>query len=529
MLIMKLRPWFVGTVMVSLFISAFPQISQASTPRAWSYDSLSSINSDEVRASFGDRVYAIDMPNNWSIRSTPTSFASKFNPANFSYAIPACNSKIKIGCIESVRYRKSNGQWKVATLSSYELPNRSGEMLWRGRSPNTGEVTSEEVIGEWPADMEKHAPAAGRASYWNFNGAPHGGGSDYLVKVAVRGETSAKPIFSTWSPTTNTTRQWKNGIVQRFLEMAIFPANGITEYEFPENLEIKVRVKLGTVAKDLWGWFDGRVINPEIILDFESSDGILEVSGSPAKIPIGLTPSKKVGELSKEFSARFDCPAGILPSYCPRVPAGYTHGISTDGNSEISNFDSYEKEFGLVSTVGYKTAWWVKTTAWPDVINLSDCPVLQSGFMGIVTTNATMYSTAAPTWDPSDKSFSFQVASPHSGLNGELNKGFYSLIIPKQIAECVWGQEIAKAKVVVSIISTDGVTNAGVSNYSIRDNLISFNISGFTYSSPKIKVGLAAQPTAQPIKKTSITCIKGKESKKVTALKPTCPKGYKKK
>ena len=42
-----------------------------------------------------------------------------------------------------------------------------------------------------PADMEKHAPAAGRASYWNFNGAPHGGGSDYLVKVAVRGETSA--------------------------------------------------------------------------------------------------------------------------------------------------------------------------------------------------------------------------------------------------------------------------------------------------------------------------------------------------
>jgi hypothetical protein len=37
----------------------------------------------------------------------------------------------------------------------------------------------------------------------------------------------------------------------------------------------------------------------------------------------------------------------------------------------------------------------------------------------------------------------------------------------------------------------------------------------------------AAQAAA--IKKTTITCIKGKLVKKVTAVKPTCPKGYKKK
>jgi hypothetical protein len=28
---------------------------------------------------------------------------------------------------------------------------------------------------------------------------------------------------------------------------------------------------------------------------------------------------------------------------------------------------------------------------------------------------------------------------------------------------------------------------------------------------------------------TSITCVKGKTTKKVTAVSPTCPKGYKKK
>jgi hypothetical protein len=30
-------------------------------------------------------------------------------------------------------------------------------------------------------------------------------------------------------------------------------------------------------------------------------------------------------------------------------------------------------------------------------------------------------------------------------------------------------------------------------------------------------------------KKTTITCVKGKLTKKVTAVKPVCPKGYKKK
>jgi hypothetical protein len=66
---------------------------------------------------------------------------------------------------------------------------------------------------------------------------------------------------------------------------------------------------------------------------------------------------------------------------------------------------------------------------------------------------------------------------------------------------------------------------------------------GFTFSTPSIKVKLSQDapapapsasatptPTAQPVaKKITITCVKGKTSKKVTAIKPTCPTGYKKK
>ena len=42
------------------------------------------------------------------------------------------------------------------------------------------------------------------------------------------------------------------------------------------------------------------------------------------------------------------------------------------------------------------------------------------------------------------------------------------------------------------------------------------------------KIVPSSQPTSAPLKST-ITCIKGKLTKKVTAVKPICPKGYKKK
>jgi len=39
---------------------------------------------------------------------------------------------------------------------------------------------------------------------------------------------------------------------------------------------------------------------------------------------------------------------------------------------------------------------------------------------------------------------------------------------------------------------------------------------------------VSASPSTQA-KKTTITCVKGKLTKKVTAVKPICPSGYKKK
>jgi hypothetical protein len=511
---MKLRAPFVGTLITILLVASYPQISQASTPLAWSSKSLAPVGSDEMQGLFGTAVFSAASELNWSQRITPTELAKNMigNEPWIYYAIPACTKSILIGCIEKVEYKKLSQDWQPATLSSREIAKRNGEKAPSRR--NASGVISNSEINEWPADLENHAPAAGRASYWNFSNAPHGGGSEYLLRVNIAGVDSAAPT-------------WSNGKVQRYLEMGIFPVDGLTEYQFPEDLEIKVRLKLGPIAKDLWGWFDGRVINPNVRLDVDSADGIVEIAGEPSKTPMGLTSKKKISEISPELLSIFACPAGLPPSMCPSNSG--LKWFSTDGNAEITRFAQFEKYFGSVSTVGIKSEWWIKTTRWPDVATVKDCPSEQNGFTGIVTTNATMYGTSAPTWDPADKTFSFQVASPHLGLNGSPNTGYYSLVLPKSLAECRWGKSISESKVIVSIINADGNTNVGTSSYLVKGNLLTFNVAGFTYSSPTIKIGLAAAATPSVPKKITITCVKGKTIKKVTAIKPICAAGYKKK
>ena len=511
---MKLRAPFVGTLLTILLTTTYPQISNASSPKAWSASSLAPVGSDEMQALFGTAVYSAASDLNWSKRITPTELVKNKTGSEpwIYYAIPACANSILIGCIEKVEYKKSGQDWLAATLSAREIPKRNGEKGPSGTSA-LGVISTSE-INEWPADLENHAPAAGRASYWNFSQAPHGGGAEYLLRVNIAGINSAAPT-------------WSNGKVQRYLEMGIFPVDGFTEYQFPDDLEIKVRLKLGPIAKDLWGWFDGRVINPNVTLDVDSADGIVEIAGAPSKTPMGLTPKKKISELSPEILSIFACPAGLPPSMCP--PKSGLKWFSTDGNAEVTRFAQFEKGFGSASTVGIKSEWWIKTTRWPDVATVRDCPSEQNGFTGIVTTNATMYGTSAPTWDPADKTFSFQVASPHLALNGSPNTGYYSLVLPKSLAECRWGKSISQSKVIVSIINADGNANVGTSSYLVKGNLLTFNVAGFTYSSPTIKIGLAATATPSVTKKITVSCIKGKTIKKVTAIKPTCPAGYKKK
>lgn len=142
---------------------------------------------------------------------------------------------------------------------------------------------------------------------------------------------------------------------------------------------------------------------------------------------------------------------------------------------------------------------------------------------------------STPLWNSVDKEFTFTAAAPHFAPDGTtLNYGFYKAVIPAADAKLLWGLENANDAVKalnVQIITAVNEGNNLVSTIGVRNGKIIIDISGFHYSRPKLKISLKKdwKPATKMLNKTTITCTMGKSVKKITAVKPMCPRGYKKK
>ena len=130
-----------------------------------------------------------------------------------------------------------------------------------------------------------------------------------------------------------------------------------------------------------------------------------------------------------------------------------------------------------------------------------------------------------PAWNVETQSLEFRMAALHQLPDGKTFKGNYTLQIPTEVAKCLWGANASMGTASIRILDEDGEQKIATISSSISKEYFRFSAYGFHFSSPRISVAFKA-PIA---KKSTITCIKGKLSKKVTAVKPKCPSGYKKK
>ena len=165
----------------------------------------------------------------------------------------------------------------------------------------------------------------------------------------------------------------------------------------------------------------------------------------------------------------------------------------------------------------------------------------QTGF-GVEGTSGDMYvgsngvcGLSTPVWNNDEKTFTWQAAAPHFAPDGvTVNKGFYKAVIPVNDAKLLWGLENPNDAVTaleVSVTTEAGGSAAALKSISVKNGKIIIDVSGFEYSRPKLKIAMKKgwKPSASMAKKSTITCVMGKSVKKITAVKPTCPKGYKKK
>jgi hypothetical protein len=163
---------------------------------------------------------------------------------------------------------------------------------------------------------------------------------------------------------------------------------------------------------------------------------------------------------------------------------------------------------------------------------------------GIVTTNATAYSPGPPIFDKDAGDLNYRVAAPHYIANGKDNfKGTYDLVMRSEVARCIYGFSNAPINASISIVSNDGSPQVATTVVSEKSGWLRLSAKNFEFSTPTVKVSLKQEQAAVTPKppasntttqkssavKTSITCFKGKVSKKIVAVKPVCPKGYKQK
>ncbi|CAN2218411.1 hypothetical protein MCEMRE196_01196 [Candidatus Nanopelagicaceae bacterium] len=165
----------------------------------------------------------------------------------------------------------------------------------------------------------------------------------------------------------------------------------------------------------------------------------------------------------------------------------------------------------------------------------------QTGF-GVEGTSGDMYvgsngvcGLSTPVWNNDEKSFTWQAAAPHFAPDGvTVNKGFYKAVIPVNDAKLLWGLENpndAATALEVAVTTEAGGSTASLKSVSVKNGKIIIDVSGFSYSRPKLKITMKKgwKPATAMLNKTTITCVMGKTVKKITAVKPTCPKGYTKK
>ena len=170
---------------------------------------------------------------------------------------------------------------------------------------------------------------------------------------------------------------------------------------------------------------------------------------------------------------------------------------------------------------------WNFTTIDANSLGNNKCLSDTSKLQGIVTTNATALDGTPPVFKSG--TLTYNVAGLHYAPDGStLNLGAYDLVMRSETARCLYGWGKAPLSASVSVVNEKGTKSVATTVVKeTKDGWLKMAAYGFTFSQKTLTVRMT-QAKAPAVKKT-ITCVKGKVTKKVTAVNAKCPAGYKKK
>ena len=318
---------------------------------------------------------------------------------------------------------------------------------------------------------------------------------------------------------------------------------------FPIGLRFGMTLKFGS---EIQGWLHGRITSPNVRISRTSDGGEeLNVEASPVIVPT-VRELAQVSDFSNEMK-------NYIWNSGNQFAIGGNYlmpGASDDQSFVLGQYFLPLIKDKATSSNGYWAFRTLISNGPPDP-TFQNCSQKTQGLVGVVNTNALVYSAGVPVFDKNQGTLTYHVLSPHFQADGAVAKGTYDLTLNSAVARCLYGFTSAPVKATISITSAAGVDEVATTILTEKDGFLNLNASGFTYSNPTINVKLTQDvpasvespkpvvtPSAAPAvtstpaaatqspapvvaKKITITCIKGKKSKIITGIKPTCPKGYK--
>ena len=471
---------------------------------------------------------------------------------DFRAVLPQCVSAEQLDCIQSITAKLPDGTVSEGTVV---------------RKWNTSYA--------YPGDAALGIPEGGAQTTWKIPGSNPGGSEEYALTAIINGRTNLRvngetPRFNggglqvNLKPIREVTGFYiepNHYIGDRGLGRGVFQNTFSSDKgcviaelnrcalaaSFNLDTQFTLKLRLSTQSTK---WLHGRLYDPLVTIDdLAGTAKLVTVSANPLQVPM-VAGWVRWKDLPTSIQSKYPQGAGgtgarnddfttsDLANRILRV------GMRAAGQEALDDFKLWNPLLAD-KPMAMRTIWSLRSIGNFD-------PAIQScnkqGLSGLVTTNAAVYSDGPPSFDKESQSLNYTVGAPHYDTANKVFNGTYSLIMNAEVARCIYGFGTAPISAKIEIASEDGTPAVAVTTLNQKDGWLRLSANGFHYSTPQIKVKLSeekpvvvAAPSPSPAVTAPLTsgqavakllktikCVKGKVVKKMTAIKPTCPKGYKK-
>lgn len=478
------------------------------------------------------------------------------NEKNFQFVafLPFCEDGSPTNCIVDVKAKKSNGAVINFSKRSYFPQANSQEFQGAPRFQLPAGSTSSVV--EFP----NLANGAGKNTYsvgvyviqrftvtnWK-DGTFTSTDPVILANIAaidlVSGDFKARTTKQVVDSSGRLSLDWM--AIGNNIECVVID-NGICgrPVAFPDETYFTLRLRINAKTH---GWMHGRLTDGKITIYNENENGIVfDISGMPSRIPSVLaeTTIEKITD-----SIWGTVVGGNIPSnYGSAGYPPFLQVVASNRGTFMMNTFKAMQPFMTDKAVAMPYIWSARSVERGQVVAAAgqkalDCLYANGGdkgkILGFVNTNATAYVSGPPTYNDQYQSLDYSVAAPHFAKDGSVFKGHYSIQLNANTARCMFGVQGTNLKATLSILNDKGENNVITSIAKEDKGWFNFNVAGFTFSSPTIRLKLEEAPavaatpsptssSAQTRASKKLTCVKGKTKKIVSGPNPKCPAGFKK-